>query len=76
MGEFYWAFEYGRVFFAYVFILYLWPSVVFKKYLKKRTSRTFKFAFCSVVMPVLVNTVVLGLGLIGLLKPFVFNILL
>lgn len=75
MGEFYWAFEYGRVFFAYVFILYLWPSVVFKKYLKKRTSRTFKFAFCSVVMPVLVNTVVLGLGLIGLLKPFVFNIL-
>ncbi|MCR4992104.1 MAG: hypothetical protein K6A45_03565 [Lachnospiraceae bacterium] len=75
MEKLYWAFEYGKVFFAYMFILFLWPSVVFKKHLKKRTSRTYKLAFCSVVMPVLINTVVLGLGLVGLLKPFVFNIL-
>ena len=75
MDKLYWAMEYIRVFVAYFFILYLWPSVVFKDYLKKKTSRTFKFAFCTVVQPVLINTVVSGLGLIGLLKPFVFNIL-
>ena len=75
MEKLYWVIGYVKVFLAYIFIMYLWPSVVFKKHLKKRTSRTYKFAFCSVIMPVLLNTVVLGLGLIGLLKPFVFDIL-
>lgn len=75
MDKLYWIFEYGRVLTAYFFILYLWPSVVFKKHLKKKKSRTYKFVFCSVVQLIIINTVVLGLGLIGLLKPFIINIL-
>ena len=75
MEKFYWAVEFVRVLIAYVFIMYLWPSVVFKKHLKKKKSRTYKFAFCSVVQVIVVNTGVLGLGLIKLLNVYVFNIL-
>ena len=75
MDKLYWAVEYARVLFALVFILYLWPSVVFKKHLKKKTSRTYKFVFCTVVQQIVINTAVLGLGLVGLLKPWLFNIL-
>ena len=75
MDKLYWAVEYARVLFALVFILYLWPSVVFKKHLKKKTSRTYKFVFCTVVQQIVINTTVLGLGLVGLLKPWLFNIL-
>lgn len=75
MDKLYWVLEYIRVFIAYFFILYLWPSVVFKKHLKKRQSRVYKFVFCSVVQLVLINTMVLGLGLIGIMRPITFNIL-
>lgn len=75
MEKLYWVIEYVKVFLAFIFVMYLWPSVVFKKHLKTKNSRTYKFAFCTVVQFVLINTVVLGLGLIGLLKPFVFVIL-
>lgn len=75
MDKLYWVLEYVRVFIAYFFILYLWPSVVFKKHLKKKQSRVYKFVFCSVVQLVLINTMVLGLGLIGIMRPITFNIL-
>ena len=75
MDKLYWGVEYARVLISLVFILYLWPSVVFKKHLKKKTSRTYKFVFCTVVQQIVINTTVLGLGLIGLLKPWIFNIL-
>lgn len=75
MDKLYWVLEYIKVFFAYFFIMYLWPSVVFKKYLKKKQSRIYKFAFCSVVQLILINTMVLGLGLIGIMGPVSFNIL-
>ena len=75
MDKLYWVVEYIRVFFAYFFILYLWPSVVFKKHLKKKQSRVYKFVFCSVVQLVLINTMILGLGLIGIMRPITFNIL-
>ena len=75
MEKLYWVIEYIKVFAVFIFTMYLWPSVVFKEHLKKRTSRAYKFAFCSVVQFMLINTVVLGLGLIGLLKPFLFIIL-
>ena len=45
MDTWYWALEYVRVFFAYVMILFVWPSVVFRDYLRGR-SRTVRFAFC------------------------------
>lgn len=75
MEDFYWALEYGRVFLAYFFIMFLWPSVVFKKHLKKKKSRTYKFVFCSVVQPIVINTAVLGLGLIKCLNNVVIFIL-
>ena len=34
MDTWYWALEYVRVFFAYVMILFVWPSVVFRDYLR------------------------------------------
>ena len=75
MEKLYWVIEYMKVFFAVIFVMYLWPSVVFKKHLKKNPSRTYKFAFCTVVQFVLINTMVLGLGLVKILKPFVLIIL-
>lgn len=63
----YWAVEYGKVLIAYIALMYIWPSVVFRKYLAPK-SRTYRFAFCSTVQVVIVNTVVLSLGLVHLLN--------
>ena len=63
----YWAVEYGKVFIAYMALMYIWPMVVFRKYLAPK-SRTYCFAFCSTVQVVIVNTVVLLLGLVHLLN--------
>lgn len=63
----YWAMEYGKVLIAYIALMYIWPSVVFRKYLAAK-SRTYRFAFCSTVQVMLVNTVVLLLGLVHLLN--------
>ena len=40
----YWAVEYGKVFIAYMALMYIWPMVVFRKYLAPK-SRTYRFAF-------------------------------
>lgn len=63
----YWIIEFVRVLFGYVFMMYLWPSVIFRKKLSGK-SLTFQFAFCSTVSILLVNTAVLGLGLVHILK--------
>lgn len=70
----YWIGEYIRVFIAYFFIMFLWPAVVFRRFLKGK-SRSFCFAFCPTVQVVLVNTLVLGLGLLHILRPWVFRVL-
>lgn len=71
---FYWIFEYGKVLAAYAFILYVWPSVVFRKYLSKK-GHAYRFAFCSTFMIMLLNTVVLMLGIMKLLNLWVIRIL-
>lgn len=63
----YWAMEYGKVLIAYVALMYIWPMVVFRKYLAPK-SKTYRFAFCSTVQVIIVNTVVLFLGLIHILN--------
>lgn len=63
----YWAVEYGKVLIVYVALMYIWPSVVFRKYLAPK-SRTYRFAFCSSVQVIIVNTVVLLLGLVHMLN--------
>jgi len=54
--------------------MYIWPSVVFRKYLSTK-SRTFKFAFCTVVMIVLINLACIFLGLVHLLYGWVYKLI-
>ena len=70
----YWGLEYTKVLLCYLFILFIWPSVVFRKYLRGK-SKILRFSFCAVVPVVLYTTVVLGLGLLHLLNSWVVNIL-
>lgn len=59
-------FEYAKVFAAYMTLLYLWPSIIFRKFLNGR-GITFRFMFCSMVSVLLVNGIVLMLGLFQVL---------
>ncbi len=74
MDTLYWATEYVKVFLAYFAIMFVWPSVVFHNYLKDK-SRTVRFAFCVTVPVVLINTVVLGLGLLHILHGWLVALL-
>lgn len=73
MEKLYWILEYAKVFFAYFFVTFVWPMVVFRKFLKGK-SRTFRFAFCVGPQILLINTVVLLMGLIKILNPTTFKI--
>lgn len=66
METMYWALEYIKVLLAYIMIMFVWPSVMFRGYLRNK-SRGVRFAFCATVQVVLINTVVLGLGLLHIL---------
>lgn len=66
----YWILEFIKVFIGYIILMYLWPSVVFRKTLSGK-SLTFRFAFCSTVSVLLINTLVLGLGLLHILKGWI-----
>lgn len=64
--DIYWIAEYGKVFAGYIFLMFIWPSVVFKEFLKNK-ERSFCFSFCVTVQICLVNAVVLTLGLFHIL---------
>ncbi len=74
MENLYWMLEYGKVFFGWLFLMFLWPSVVFGGHLKEKT-RTYRFSFCATVQIVIVNTAVLVLGLLHILHQAVVVIL-
>lgn len=59
--------EFIKVLAAYAALLYIWPNLVFNRYLKGK-GLTVRFAFCSMVQPVLFNGIILGLGLFGILN--------
>ncbi len=63
----YWIIEYIKVLFSYAFLMYIWPSAIFRKFLKGK-SNTFRFGFCVTVQVVLVSSVVLMLGLLHILN--------
>ena len=63
----YWIVEFIKVLGGYIFLMYLWPSVIFRKKLSSK-SLTFQFAFCSTVSILLSNTIILGLGLFHILN--------
>lgn len=69
----YWAMEYGKVLMAYLLVMYLWPSVVFHGYLKKKGG-LFRFLFCTVVQIIVVNLIVLCLGLLHILNAWTVRI--
>ena len=74
MELFYWILEYVKVNIAYMLLMFVWPSIIFHRFLKGR-SYTFRFMFCSVISIVLLNTSVILLGLVHLLNVHVFRIL-
>lgn len=74
MESFYWILQYVHVLIAYLFIMFIWPSVVFRKYLKSK-SRSYRFAFCWVVMIALIDLFCIGLGLLNLLNPWLYRII-
>lgn len=67
MDIWYWMLEYMKVFLGYSFLMFLWPSVVFYGYLRKK-SKTYRFSFCVTVMIVFINTIVLTFGLLDILS--------
>lgn len=64
--DMYWVMEYGKVFGGYMFLMFLWPTVVFWNHLKKK-SKIYHFSFCVTVQIVLINTIVLIIGLFHIL---------
>lgn len=70
----YWILEYGKVLAVYLFIMYLWPSVVLRKYLSGK-GMAFRFSFCTTFMILLINTVVLMLGIVKLLNVWLIRAL-
>lgn len=74
MDVYYWITEYSRVFCGYLFLMFVWPSVVFHKYLRAK-SKTYWFGFCVTVPIVIMNTVVLGLGLVHGLSQWLVGLL-
>lgn len=72
MVTWYWIAEYAKVLAGYIFLMFIWPSFVLRKYFNGR-STTFWFGFCVTFQPVLVNTVVIVLGLCHLLNIWVIR---
>ena len=70
----YWILEYGKVFCGYLFLMFLWPSVVFHSHLKGK-SKTWRFGFCVTVPIVIMNTVVMVLGLFHVLSQWIVCLL-
>lgn len=66
----YWIGEFVKVLIGYIFLMYLWPTVVFRKKLAGK-NLTYRFAFCSTVSILLINTIILGLGLFHILKGWI-----
>lgn len=66
----YWIGEFVKVLIGYIFLMYLWPTVVFRKKLEGK-NLTYRFAFCSTISILLINTIILGLGLFHILKGWI-----
>ena len=74
MATLYWLSQYLYVLIAFVFVMFIWPMVVFRKYLKGK-SRTFRFSFCYLIMVMIINTVCITLGLLHILNTTLYCLL-
>ncbi len=70
METLYWIGEYGKVFCGYMFFMFIWPSVVFSRYLSQK-DKIYRFSFCVLVQVLIANSVVLGLGVLHILNRWV-----
>ncbi len=70
----YWIIEYLKVFLGYGFLMFVWPSIVFRKYLKGK-GKTFRFGFCNVIQIILISTIVLMLGIFHILNKWTFGLI-
>lgn len=70
MNTLYWVFEFIKVLVGYLLVEFVWPRVVFARHLKGKPV-VYQFGFCVTVQTVLINTVVLGLGLLHILNCWV-----
>lgn len=74
MGEYYWWMECFKVLLAYIVMVFVYPTILFRNYLKGK-SRTFWFGFCVTGSLMLITTVVIALGIVHLLNAWVVRIL-
>lgn len=74
METLYWIGEYGKVFCGYIFLMFIWPSAVFGRYLHNK-DKIFRFSFCISAQIVIINSVVLILGLLHILNRWTVNII-
>ena len=74
MDQTYWIIEYVKLLLAYGFVMFVWPSVVFRPYLQGKGLR-YRFAFCTTVTVMIVTTCVLMMGLLHILHPWTTVIL-
>lgn len=74
MDTWYWISEYGKVFWGYLFLMLIWPSVVFAGHLRGK-SKTYRFSFCVTVPIVIINTTVLTLGLFHGLNQWIIRLI-
>ena len=74
MDQTYWVFEFIKVLLAYLFMMYIWPSVVFRRHLSGK-GRAYRFCFCLNISILLINTGVLFLGLIHILNQILVMLL-
>jgi len=74
VGTSYWVAEYVKVLLAYGLIMFVYPSILFRSYLKGK-GRVFWLFFCVSAQIVLISTVVLLLGLFHLLNVWVCRVL-
>ena len=74
MTALYWGLEFTKVLGAYFVLMIVYPSFLCRRFLKGK-SLTFRFGFCTTASVLGINTVVLLLGLIHFLNPWVVRIL-
>lgn len=67
METFFGASEYICVLVGYIFLMFLWPSVVFGKYLNGKPV-LYRICFCVVTQVVIIDVVILGLGFFHVLN--------
>lgn len=72
MENWYWIGEYSKVLMAYVFLMFVYPSILFRSYLRGK-NRTFWFGFCVCGQVVLISTVVLMLGVCHVLNAWLLR---